>query len=71
MLSKEDLELKELFFNIKNRNDLANVLDIKLSTLTYLINDKRKNSLYKTLIFPKEITQTVLLMLLKNLLRQF
>lgn len=48
MLSKEDLELKELFFNIKNRNDLANVLDIKLSTLTYLINDKRKNSLYKT-----------------------
>ena len=53
MLNDKDLEKRNKFFKIKTREDLANILGIKLNTLTFFLNDKRKEKYYKTFLISK------------------
>jgi len=54
VLSRPDAELKELFFKVQNRGDIANLLEVEYKKLVYHIHIARPHDKYTTFDIPKK-----------------
>ena len=52
-LKRADIEILELFYSLENRSDVANILEIDLKTLIYILYRIDNNSKYKKFTIKK------------------
>jgi hypothetical protein len=65
MFKRTDQEIKDRFYKLESRADVADLLEIEDKSLRYFLYVKRPENLYFTFNVPKKMVNQELLMLLK------